>query len=369
MKIEVYSPTIRRKEMDAVLTAMVEDKIGPGEQARLLVQIAKDRLRFDYCLALRSPAIALFLALKALNLEDGQGVLISALSPRYYRRVIEDLRLRPVYCDVTGDTPLVSRKTVEDAMAGKDPQTAIRCIVLHHTLGFVPDTASIAELGIPLIDDRSQSYGAGLLEEAGQSADSPENKPQEGPARTPRETGPGGVSGVFTILGLEERDMLTSGGGALLYAMNRRDGSVLRNYGDLPPEYGLPDMNAAMAVIQFREAARNIEKRREIAAVYTQAAMRTRHKRFVQHGDWGYNNYAFSLILETGMKDVKAYAGRKEIAVESAFGDTLVGSGEVPPELCPEAYSLSLRTALFPLYPRLGVGETEKVAKLIMTLP
>jgi dTDP-4-amino-4,6-dideoxygalactose transaminase len=30
MKIEIYSPTIRRKEMDAVLTAMVEEKIGPG---------------------------------------------------------------------------------------------------------------------------------------------------------------------------------------------------------------------------------------------------------------------------------------------------------------------------------------------------
>ena len=43
MKIEVYSPTIRRKEMDAVLTAMVEDQIGPGERARLLLQTAKDR--------------------------------------------------------------------------------------------------------------------------------------------------------------------------------------------------------------------------------------------------------------------------------------------------------------------------------------
>jgi dTDP-4-amino-4,6-dideoxygalactose transaminase len=404
MKIEVYSPTIRRKEMDAVLTAMVEDKIGPGEQSRLLIQIAKDRLRFDYCLALRSPAIALYLALKALNLEDGQGVLISALSPRYYHRVIEDLRLRPVYCDVRGDVPLMGRKTVEEAIAGKDPEIEIRCIVLHHTLGFVPDTASMAELGIPIIDDRSQSYGAGFLEEAGKSAGSAESGPQgEASVRPLRETGsgglPAGLSGVFTILGLEERDMLTSGGGALLYAVNRRDGSALRNYGDLPPEYSLPDMNAAMAVIQFRESARNLEKRLEIARIYNQSALRTRHRRFVQGDEGQYNNYAFPLVLETGLKDVKAYARKKEILVESAFENTLIGfaltgDGEAalfpaaaPPsgdgaagekgensvsrfqDLCPEAYSLSLRTVLFPLYPRLSSSEVERISKLIVTLP
>ncbi|MDR0998304.1 MAG: DegT/DnrJ/EryC1/StrS family aminotransferase [Treponema sp.] len=398
MKIEVYSPTIRRKEMDAVLTAMVEDKIGPGDQARLLIQIAKERLRFDYCLALRSPAIALHFALKALNLEDGWGVLISALSPRYYRRVIEDLRLRPVYCDVTGDTPLISRKTVEEALAGKRAEVEIRCIVLHHTLGFVPDTASIAELGIPVIEDRSQSYGAGFLEETGKSADSGEAGPRRDP---PRETGSGGVSGVFTILGLEERDMLTSGGGALIYAMNRRDGSALRNYGDLPPEYSLPDMNAAMAVIQFRESLRNLEKRLEIARIYTQSVLRTRHRRFIQGDEGQYNNYAFPLVLETGLKDVKTYARKKDIAVESAFENTLTGfalasedggaalfasdppapaeggaiegEGKNPAsrfqDLCPEAYSLSLRTVLFPLYPRLSSSEVERISKLIVTLP
>jgi dTDP-4-amino-4,6-dideoxygalactose transaminase len=82
-----------------------------------------------------------------------------------------------------------------------------------------------------------------------------------------------------------------------------------------------------------------------------------------------YNYYAFPLVLETGMKDVKAYAKKKGIVVESAFEETVAGSDGIPPELYPEAYSLSLRTALFPLYPRLTGAETEKVAKLIMTLP
>ncbi|MDR3333383.1 MAG: DegT/DnrJ/EryC1/StrS family aminotransferase [Treponema sp.] len=343
MMIEVYSPTIRRKEMDAVLTAMVEDKIGPGEQARLLIQGAKEHLGFEYCLALRSPALALFVALKALNLEDGAGVLITTLSPRYYLRVLEDLRLVPVYCDVAAASACITRETIEAVIRSPSEQPPPCCMVLHHTLGFLPDMASIVDLGLPVIEDCSRSYGTG--------------------AETSE------ASGVFTILGLEERDMLTAGGGALLYAANRRDASVLRNFAELPAEYGLPDMNAAMAVVQFREGARNLEKRKEIAQVYIQSALRTRHKRFMQRDEVPYNNYAFPLILESGMKDVKAYAKRKEIGVESAFEDTLMGSGMVNQLLCPESYSLSLRTVLFPLYPRLRVSEIERVTKLILSLP
>jgi dTDP-4-amino-4,6-dideoxygalactose transaminase len=355
LQIEVYSPTIKRREMDAVLTAMVEDQIGPGEQAKFLVQTAREKLKFDYCLALRSPAIALFLALKSLNPERGQGVIVSALSPLYYSRVIDDLGLIPLYCDVLSSAAYMGRETVEKAIASKPEGLDIMGIVLHHTLGFLGDGTAISELGIPLIEDCSQSYGTLIGD--GSSAQSPGN------------------AGVFTILGLEERDMLTSGGGALLYSANRRaagrgTSEVPR---ELPPEYGLPDMNAAMAVVQFREAAKNNLKRRDIARLYTQSALRTRHKRFIQHDiqtlPVEYNNYAFSLILETGLKDVKTYARRKEIAVENAFENTLVGSGLVPPEQCPEAYSLSLRTVLFPLYPRLGTAEAEKVSKLILTLP
>jgi dTDP-4-amino-4,6-dideoxygalactose transaminase len=346
MKIEAYSPTIRRKEMDAVLTAMVEDRIGPGEPGRRLVQLAKEHIGFDYCLALRSSAVALAAALTALGLEKGSGVIISALSPRYYLKVITDLGLRPICCDVLPSSACTGPASIEAALSQREAGLEVRCIVLHHALGFVPDTPAIAGMGIPLIEDCSRSYGTMAGEEQVPSL------------------------GVFTIVGLEERDMLTAGGGALLYAMNRRDASVLRNLEEFPPEYCLPGMNAAMAMVQYKEARRNLEKRREIAELYIQASLQTRHERFIQTGNTEYNNYTFPLILKTGMKDVKAYAKRKEIAVENAFEDTVIGSVQDAPALgCPEAYSLSLRTAVFPLYPRLGSAASGRVAKLIGTLP
>ena len=44
--IQTYSATIRRKEMEAVLTCMFDEKIGPGEMNEKLVQTAKELIGF-----------------------------------------------------------------------------------------------------------------------------------------------------------------------------------------------------------------------------------------------------------------------------------------------------------------------------------
>jgi len=375
MKIEIYSPTIRRKEMDAVLTAMVEEKIGPGERSRLLIQTAKDQLAFDYALALRSPAVALFFALKALT-KPGQAVLLSSLSPRYYLQVLQDLQLTPVYCDVSYDLPVMSRESAESAVSKKPSDLEIGAVVVHHTLGYIPDTASIAGLGFPVIEDISQSYGFWLKPAAKKNEDDPSVNDKPSKKDNDSSGSPFTVPySAFYILGLEERDMLTSGGGALLFAMNRKDGALLRAFAGVANEYCLPDINAALAVVQFKEISRNIGRRRTIAEVYSKACLslssRTKHKRFVplSISDNEYCNYAFSLILDTGLKDVIAYAKKKEIETENAFENTIAHSGFDLGSTCPVSSSLILRTINFPIYPRLRSQDVERITRLVMTLP
>jgi len=349
--------------MDAVLTTMVEDRVGPGEHTQFLIHTAKEILKFDYCLALRSPVFALQLALQALlarnpaelpavqfdalqgdneneTVPKGRGVIISALSPLYYERVIRGLGLFPLYCDTAEDSPLMASEKLNALRAAKP-----LCIIFHHTLGYLPEAEMLSDLGIPVIEDCSQSAGTTLGEKNA------------------------GSFGTLALLGLEEKDMITAGGGALLFAANRRDAAILRSIGELPPEYLLPDLNAAMAAVQFRDGAKNLTRRKELAQIYTQASLQSRHKRFRETDGLEYNNYAFSLVLESGAKDVKAYAKRKEITVEDAFDASLAGSGAIPSAQCPCASSLALRTVLFPLYPRLGAQAADRVVKLIMTLP
>jgi dTDP-4-amino-4,6-dideoxygalactose transaminase len=257
---------------------------------------------------------------------------------------------------------------VEKALSAAPEGVKPRCIVLHHTLGFVPDIASVAGLGIPVIEDVSQSYctaDIGIEKASGETPVAEKPAPQSGDTETADKQ----VHGIFTFLGLEERDVLTSGGGALLFSLNRKDSAALRAQSNIPPEYCLPDINAALAAVQFKAAARNMERRNEIAKAYIQASLRTRHKRFVPLDGVEYNNYAFPLVLETGMKDVTSYARKKEIIIENAFEQSLAGAGIIDSVLCPVSYSLSLRTVLFPIYPRLGSQDVERVSRLITTLP
>ncbi|MDR2602059.1 MAG: DegT/DnrJ/EryC1/StrS family aminotransferase [Spirochaetaceae bacterium] len=342
MKIELYSPGIKRKEMDAVLTVMVDEKIGPGEQAERFMLLAKERLNFDYALSLRSPAIALYIALKALSLPPQSKVAVPAFCPKYYMNVLQALGFSPLFCDSSPASPCVSEQTILRAMENLEEKSLVKAVIITGSLGFLPDMKPIVELGLPVIEDVSCAFGSKFAEKLA------------------------GTYGVFTILGLEERDALTAAGGALLFSMEKRHSAVLRNFSDLPPECRLVDMNAAMASVQIKESVKNFEKRAEIAAVYTQAALKTRHKMFVIPDGFTYNNYAFPLVLESGLKDVCAYAKRKEIEIETAFAPP---PQEAPEGSLPQSSSLSMRAILLPMHPRLSAAAVERVSKFIQTLP
>jgi dTDP-4-amino-4,6-dideoxygalactose transaminase len=340
MRIDAYSPTIRRKEMDAVLTAMVQEHVGPGDQSQKLIQTAKEYLEFDSCLALRSPVNAIMTALLAMDLPEKSEILISALSPAYYVNAISDLGFIPVCCDVEESTGNLTMESVKQKCTSET-----RALIAYHSLGLVTDTPQLMELGLPVVEDCSKSFGA-----------------HWGDRRA-------GSFGHFTVLGLEERDVLTAGGGALVYAMGRREGTLLRKYSDLYAEYRMPDLNASLAIVQFRETERNYAIRKEIAAVYAQTSLRTRHKTLIQIGESEYNNYTYPIVLETGLKDVRTYAAKKEVELASAFEDTVISRRPDVVHSCPIAASLALRTVAAPLYPRLGKAQVLKVAKVLATLP
>ena len=342
MKIQPFSSTIRRREMDAVLTCMVEEKIGPGESNLRLTQQVKEYFGVDGAVALRSPAIALRYALKALGIEPGTKVMISALAPSWQILVLEDWGFSPLVLDVSPETALVSPETVRQGMVDGG-----RVLVLHETLGQVPNMSAIMELGVPVIEDISQSAGATISEKKL------------------------GSFGTFSILGLEEKDILTAAGGAVLMAPLRRDWLVLKKHTDVAPSTDiLPDMNSSLAFVQLKELNRNETIRKEMYEVYIRSLMRGKHRSFAQQGDYAIPAvYSFPVILESGVKDVKQYTSRKEIEIANAFEETVIALREEQLEYCKNAKFLLLRCVLFPLYPRLGTKQVSNIEKVLATLP
>ncbi|MCR5723731.1 MAG: DegT/DnrJ/EryC1/StrS family aminotransferase [Treponema sp.] len=340
--IQTFSSTIRRKEMDAVLTCMVDEKTGPGELNTRFIQAVKEFTGCDGAVAFRSPTLALSYALKALSLESESGIMISALAPAWQYQTVENLGFKPVVLDVSEETGLVTAETVS-----KGIQEGGRLLLLHETMGILPDFEAILALGVPVIEDISHSVGAVFNEKKA------------------------GSSGVYSIMGLEEFDTITAGGGAVLMAPGRREWIVLKKYTDEAPRTDiLPDINSALAFVQIKEFARNEEMRKKLFAVFQHALLSGKNKTFVREPNSGSTVWSFPVVLGGSFKDAKQYANRKEIEIQPAYADSVIALKEEELSAsCIKAKSLFLRTVLFPLYPRLTNDAATKIAKVLGTLP
>lgn len=367
--IQTFSSTIRRKEMDAVLTCMVDEKIGPGEINARLIQTVKEFFSCAGAVALRSPDVALKYALKALNLEAGSAVMISALAPSWQIFAIEEAGFKPLVLDVENESAQVSAEIVSEGM-----KEGGRVLVLTESLGILPDFESILALGIPIIEDVSQSAGGIVPEppaegEGAKNSSSEENSAQVklGEIKGKR----AGSFGIYSICALEEHDVITAGGGALLFAHGRRDWPVLKSVVEniLPVEM-LPDINAALALIQIKEFYRNEQKRKEIHALFSRSVMSGKNRTFARDIENLSTVWSFPLVLNSGFKDVKQYAQKKEIEIRAAFEDCVfLRRPDEFDKACKNAKTLFLRTAVFPLYPRLSRTQVEKISKVLLTLP
>ncbi len=361
--IPINRPSIRRKDMDAVLTCMVDDNIGPGDRSKELISAVSHRLGIAGGIALRERGRALALALEMLDLSHGSCIAMDPLVPAYYHDVVVKAGLVPVYVDVTGEGTCIDPRKLEPLGAG-----TLRAIVTHTALGYIPEMDAIGGFGIPVIEDISEGIGANTGDR------------------------PAGSYGRLVIVGMDPDGIITAGGGALLLAATKADAARLRRAADnLPADVLLPDMNAALGLTQMKQLERFIARRAELASVFARAVMRGRHTVPGQPGDGENVYYAFPVVLSGGTADVRQYARKKGVETAPAFEDSvlarygkpadmrteddpagggMVTAGDVISESeFPAAHALGLRCIRFPLYPALTGTETAIIERVLSTLP
>lgn len=355
--IQTFSSTIRRKEMDAVLTCMVDEKIGPGELNTRFIQLLKEFIGCDGAVAFRSPSIALSYALKALDLPQQTPVMISALAPSWQYFALKELGYTPLVLDVAEDTGIVNAETVQNGI-----KAGGRLLILHETMGILPEIDEIFSLGIPIIEDISHSVGASYPRHEQDDDDRVNVKKNIRKA---------GTVGIFTIMGLEEFDSITAGGGAVLIAPQRKDWIVLKKYTDNASRTDiLPDINSALAWVQIKEFPRNEHARKTIFTIFHRALINGKNRTFSRLDDDCSTIWSFPVVLNGSFKDAKQYAAKKDIEIQNAYSNSVISFLEESQlQNIKIAKSLSLRTVLFPLYPRLGSQSVMKIAKVLGTLP
>ena len=340
MKTSLYSPTICRSEMEAVLTRMVEERVGPGEVNVALSNAVAGYFASSYAASFRSPPIALHYAISALGIPPDSSIIISALSPYWVYMELKRGGFIPIIIDVAPDSFFMDIEKLKEK--GKDA----KAIIVSEPLGLVPDVDELLELGLPIIEDISQSIGATY---SGVKA---------------------GTKGDFALLGLEEHDILTAGGGATLVANKKEEANLLKKlYTTAPSTDLLPDINASLALVQLKQSLKNTEAKQEIFNIYKKALLQTNHKTVSFSPDDINPVYSFPVIFNSNVAEIEKFALKKEIEIEPAFKDSCIAFFKELQEDYINASSMLFRCFLFPLYPRLAKKKIIEIAKILSSLP
>ena len=342
--IQIFSPTIRRREMDSVLTCMVDEKIGPGELNARFVNAIKDFTGCAGAVVFRNAQIALSYALKALLLPKGSAVMISCLAPMWQKVALEDAGYSVIMLDVDGFTACITAESVS-----KGIEKGGRLLIVSEPFGQIPDMNAIIELDVPVIEDISESAGG---EKDGKKA---------------------GSFGVCSIMSLEESDVITAGGGAVLLFNEKKSWDAFAPlYRKILSIDVLPDLNCALGYVGLKEFRKNEEIRKSIYARFQNALLQgRRHKTFSREAESNYTVHTFPVVVVNGAKEVCKYADRKEIETKMAFSNSAISDimDSEDSSMYPVASSLYLRTILMPLYPRLKTNQIETIAKVLSSLP
>ena len=375
--IPLYRPTIRRRQMHAVLECLVSEEIGPGALARKLVREVASALRLAGGVALTDYGAALTAALHAVTAVAGsRRVLLPALAPLAYVQAAERLGLTPLLVDVDPDSGILSRDALQRLMA-HEPQAA----VMYHAAGQPGSPDALRELGLPVVEDITAAVlglaagaDATTAGAAGASGVAADDQPAAMPA---------GQAGAVVVVGLGAYGALAAGGGAMVLARGRNDQRRLANYRRAHGWEQLPDVNAALALAQWQDRAGSRERCAHLTALFRDAVARCRHRTLAPTTAAG---HLFPVLVSDGMRDVRRYAARHQVETQLAYDGcaltrvtpsgadgaaaaAAVHSPVVPPDSLDGAQELARRCLLFPLYPALSDGAANQIAKVLATLP
>ncbi len=342
MPVPLFRPTLRRKDYNSVLNCLVTDQIAAGPLNREFAAALSKILGVSGGVGLTSYRSCIRCAFDLLELEEGDRVILSALAPREYLQMIEALGLVAMIADVDPVSSLLSVDSARQHLS-----RGAKAIVLFYTLGSLPAGDELFDLGVPVIEDVSQAAGGFW---GGK---------------------PCGARGRAALLSLDSNGLITAGCGGAVFSTERRGLKTLREI--VERDYSgelLADMNAALGINQARELPRFLQKRAEIAQVFHEAALRSRHSPLLEEGTSV--NFGFPILVREGRPEVRRYAEKRGIQTEPVFGEAVL-SAQGPPSAAagayPNAEQLLRRTVLFPLYPSLARKDIQLLCKVLSTLP
>ena len=309
-----------------------------------------------YAVGCASGTAALHLALRLLNVGPGDEVWVTAMSFIASVNPIVYQGATPVFFDVEPQSWNMNPDLVAETLAARVRQRRPlpKALILVHNLGFPADAESIIgqceRHGVPVIEDAAESLGARWR--GGRFSD--------------RHTGTAGVFGCFSFNG---NKIITSGGGGMLVASNKKHAERARHlatqarcpgnaylHDAVGFNYRLGNIAAAVGLAQLEQLDGFLKKKQAIAERYQRAFRDMSAIGSPRAHDWAQpNHWLYTVMLEPG-----AYpSGPRGLAAALARARI-----ESRPTWVP-----LFRQPMFTDYPRVGGDVADAIAAQSLSLP
>lgn len=234
-------PWLTEADRQAVAAAIESVMVADGQLTRKLEAAAADYLGQSGGVSTPDGTTALYLALRAFNVGALDEVVIPTYVCEAVAQAVRWTGATPVLCDV-GEDWCVNADTVRHAMTRRT-----KAVIVVHTFGIVAEMTPIVALGLPVIEDLAQAFGA----------------------RSP--DGMAGSFGSVSITSFHATKCLTTGEGGMAFTSDKALLARLRALKVSDHRLPLSNLQAALGLSQLDRYGEFLARRAQTATRYRQS--------------------------------------------------------------------------------------------------
>ena len=348
--IQLAKPWIGEDERRAVAAVLESGQLVQGALVERFEQAVAALIGRGHAIAVSSGTAALQLALKALQVGPGDGVLCPALSWPSPAHAIRIAGAKVRFVDVDQEEWNSTAEALREARNG-----STRAAIVIDQFGNPARAEQIRQaLGaLPIIEDAACALGSRFAD------------------------GPCGSLGKVSCLSFHPRKILTTGEGGMCLTDDDDIAEkirMLRNHGQLRGEFvvaagnsRMTEIAAALGLAQLQRLDEIVSRRRELAALYREALDGEMDLQSTPVGSES-NYQTFGVILPQGHDRNGVREKMRERGVEAgllSFAIHKLGSFAGSEASLPIAEHLAARGIALPLYPQMRNAEVEEVVRCL----
>ncbi|MGE5329819.1 MAG: DegT/DnrJ/EryC1/StrS family aminotransferase [Deltaproteobacteria bacterium] len=231
-------PFIIDEDIEDISNVLRSKMIANGNLVKIFESNIAEYFNYPSSVVSGNGTYALVLALKALEIGNGDEVIVPTYVCESVLRAVKSVGAKAVLCDI-GENWCVEKENVMHLLS---PKT--KAIIVVHIFGIAADVEDFLSLGVDIIEDCCQAFGTEFKG---------------------KKVGTFGDIGFFSF---HSTKCLTTGEGGAVIAKKPEIQSKIRKLSNNSVISGLTDLQAALGISQLKRYSDFLKIRREIAERY-----------------------------------------------------------------------------------------------------